>query len=128
MHSFFKRIEASTDIPQHFKPTHYSELCVHDSDGYKIIREGIELQHLKLKLGFIMVSKENVVRAILLGIVCTCSLASANYETPEKPISVVLKGRVVCDAHSWDEVDFSDSSDKISGKVGWFLRVFLCGL
>jgi hypothetical protein len=106
-----------------FKPTEDSQLCVDDSDGYKITREGIELQQLELEFDFIMASKENVVRAILLGIVCTCSLASANYGTPEKPISVVLKGRVVCDACSLDEINFSDTSDIISGKILYLLRI-----
>nr|ABK25840.1 unknown [Picea sitchensis] len=64
-----------------------------------------------------MASKQNVVCAILLCIVYTCSSASANSGAQQKPISVVLKGRVVCHACSLDEENFSDAGYIISGAV-----------
>lgn len=65
-----------------------------------------------------MASKQNVVFAILLCIVYTCSSVSAKSEAQQKLISVVLKGRVVCGhACSLDEEKSSDTSDLISGAV-----------
>nr|ABK26527.1 unknown [Picea sitchensis] len=64
-----------------------------------------------------MASKQNVVCAILLCIVYTCSSASANSGAQQKPISVVLKGSVVCHACSLDEENFSDAGYIISGKI-----------
>nr|ABK26099.1 unknown [Picea sitchensis] len=64
-----------------------------------------------------MASKQNVVCAILLCIVYTCSSASANSGAQQKPISVVLNGRVVCHACSLDEENFSDAGYIISGAV-----------
>lgn len=64
-----------------------------------------------------MASKQNVVCAILLCIVYICSLASANTGAQQKPISVVLKGSVVCHACSLDEENCSDTSYTIPGAV-----------
>ena len=67
-----------------------------------------------------------VVCAILLGFVYSCTLATASYGAQEEPISVVLKGRVVCDACSSHEKNILDISDIISGMIYFFIFLYKC--